>query len=205
MVPGRSAIGRVAAVGPDATTLKPGQLVFFDSYIHSRDDPSVGILSGITHAGHPGGKILMEGEWRNSSYAQFLKAPLENVHALDEIRLCGSVDEGGLGLTVEQILWLPMGKFPFGPKFLRPFHWCLEILLVLEISGEPCLPLFHRHMRGKRLLTLNLPRPCSLRRAACDRPTARRDGAHCASHWRLRRRRCIGSASDGGTSNRYGP
>jgi NADPH:quinone reductase-like Zn-dependent oxidoreductase len=39
LVTGTSAIGRVAAVGSDATTLVPGQLVFVDCVIRGRDDP----------------------------------------------------------------------------------------------------------------------------------------------------------------------
>ncbi|KAH8890931.1 alcohol dehydrogenase [Thozetella sp. PMI_491] len=114
LVPGSSAIGRVVAVGPDATALKPGQLVYFDVNIHSRDAPSDVFLSGITHGGSRGGSILMEGEWRDSSFAQFVKAPLENVHALDEARLLGSPTDGGLGLCAEQLTWMKLGVVPYG-------------------------------------------------------------------------------------------
>jgi NADPH:quinone reductase-like Zn-dependent oxidoreductase len=33
-IPGSSGVGRIAAVGLDATRLKPGQLVYFDCYVH---------------------------------------------------------------------------------------------------------------------------------------------------------------------------
>src|SRR2546430_15569922 len=48
LVTGSSAVGRVAAVGPDATTLVPGQLVFVDCVIRGRDDSSAIFLSGLT-------------------------------------------------------------------------------------------------------------------------------------------------------------
>lgn len=44
---GSSAIGRVAAIGPDTSTLKVGQLVFADSYIKGRDDKGISFLSGL--------------------------------------------------------------------------------------------------------------------------------------------------------------
>jgi NADPH:quinone reductase-like Zn-dependent oxidoreductase len=38
LIIGSSGVGRVVAAGPDATTIKPGHLVLFDSLIHGRDD-----------------------------------------------------------------------------------------------------------------------------------------------------------------------
>jgi alcohol dehydrogenase len=37
VVPGAGAIGRVRAVGPDATRLQPGECVFCDPTVRSRD------------------------------------------------------------------------------------------------------------------------------------------------------------------------
>ena len=50
IVGGYSAVGRIAAVGPDATILKPGQLVYVDCVIHGRDDPDALFLTAI-HSG----------------------------------------------------------------------------------------------------------------------------------------------------------
>ncbi len=48
-VPAAHAIGRVAAVGPDTTALRVGQLVMLEGFIRARDDPNdVQILWGIT-------------------------------------------------------------------------------------------------------------------------------------------------------------
>lgn len=62
LVPGTSAIGRVAAVGPDATLLKPGMLVFVDCTIRGRDDTNAVFLSGIHEGATEGSKKLMRGE-----------------------------------------------------------------------------------------------------------------------------------------------
>ena len=47
LVPGTTAIGRIAAIGSDAVLLKPEQLVFVDCVIRGRNDPSAIILPGI--------------------------------------------------------------------------------------------------------------------------------------------------------------
>ncbi|KAK4628786.1 hypothetical protein CLAFUW4_08674 [Fulvia fulva] len=61
IVPGTSAIARVAAVGSDATFLQPGELVYFDCMIHSRDDYDDAILIGLAQGGTEGSKKMMEG------------------------------------------------------------------------------------------------------------------------------------------------
>ncbi len=66
-VPGSSAIDRVAAVAPDATRLQPGQLVYFDSYVHGRDDPTSLILHGLSPGFTPGSNMLMESVWRDGT------------------------------------------------------------------------------------------------------------------------------------------
>ncbi|KAI4104461.1 MAG: hypothetical protein L6R37_003204 [Teloschistes peruensis] len=80
---GTSAIGRVTAVGPDATTLQPGALVLCDIFLAARDSPSSHFLMGL-HAGSPSTKRLMDGEWRHSTWAEYAKFPLENLYLLDE-------------------------------------------------------------------------------------------------------------------------
>ncbi|PYH94057.1 alcohol dehydrogenase [Aspergillus ellipticus CBS 707.79] len=113
-VPGNGAIGRIVAVGPDATTLQPGDLVFVDIYIRGRDDPTVAALSGV-HDGHTVfSRRMMHSEWRDSTYAEYARFPLENCYALNEKRLLGSPSEGGLGYTVEDLLYLAVQLVPFG-------------------------------------------------------------------------------------------
>ena len=105
-VAGHSAIGRVVMAGPDAVVLQPGNLVFFDSFIRGRDDPSAAMISGLSDVGEPRAQKLMHGEWRNSTYAQYAKVPLENCFPLDEGRLCNPQTDGGLGYSFDQLVWL---------------------------------------------------------------------------------------------------
>ncbi|KAJ6509056.1 chaperonin 10-like protein [Mycena sanguinolenta] len=108
-VPGSTAIGRIAALGSDATLLKPGQLVFFDCFIAGRDDPTSLILHGLYSGTAPGSAKLAEGEWRDSTYAEYAKVPLENCFPLDETRLLGD-----LGYKVEDLMYLGTMSVPFG-------------------------------------------------------------------------------------------
>jgi len=111
MVPGCSATARVAAVGPDATLLKPGDLVHVDMTVRGRDDPTAMMLSGIIQGGTEGSKKLMEGEWRDSTYAEYAKVPMETCALLNEKRLCG---DGGLGYKVEELATISQPLVPYG-------------------------------------------------------------------------------------------
>lgn len=61
LVPGTSAIGRVAALGSDSTALKLGDLVHVDSVVRSRDNPNDVFLSGVHEGYTDGSRKLMEG------------------------------------------------------------------------------------------------------------------------------------------------
>lgn len=113
-VPGSGAIGRVAAIGPDAAKLQVGDLVFIDIYIRGRDDYSVGALSGINDGHSEASKRMMRGEWRDSTYAEYARLPLENCFSLNEKRLLGSPAEGGLGYTIDELLYIAVQLVPFG-------------------------------------------------------------------------------------------
>lgn len=99
ITPGANTIGRIHAVGPDSTFLKAGQLVFCNYAISARDDPDNAILMG-SHGGTA--MRLMEGEWRNGSFAEYAKFPTENVFVLDEELLCGK-----MGYSIEDLCSLP--------------------------------------------------------------------------------------------------
>lgn len=109
LTPGGSCIGRVHATGPDTTALKEGQLVFCDSTIRARDDPSAQMLLGLFDGMTPGSKLLMRDVWRNGCMAEYVKMPLENVYAMDEELLLGS---GAFELTDLPLLQTCM--VPFG-------------------------------------------------------------------------------------------
>ncbi|KAI0896626.1 putative quinone oxidoreductase [Annulohypoxylon nitens] len=101
IVGGISAIGRVAALGPDSTALKIGQLVLVDCVIHSRDNPDDLFLTAIHEGLTPGSKKLITDVWRDGTWAEYAKVPLENCFALDEERLCGT-----LGYKIPELLYM---------------------------------------------------------------------------------------------------
>lgn len=65
LIAGTSAIGRVAAVGPDAAKLKAGDLVFVCCTIRARDSGDI-FLSGISQGFGEGSAKLMREVWRDS-------------------------------------------------------------------------------------------------------------------------------------------
>src|SRR6201996_4984274 len=78
VVPGPGGIGRVRAVGPDATRLAIGDWVFCDPTVRSRDG---GLAPDITLQGWsargPGGLKLQQ-HFRHGSYAEKMMLPTEN-------------------------------------------------------------------------------------------------------------------------------
>jgi alcohol dehydrogenase len=82
---GGGAVGRVAALGPDATRLKVGDWVLCDPTLRSRDDartPDIA-LQGIIARG-PGGETLQR-RYRHGAFAEKMLAPLENLNPLGDI------------------------------------------------------------------------------------------------------------------------
>ena len=114
LVPGTSAIGRVAAIGPDAVRIQEGDLVYVDCTIRGRDDQEAVFLLGLSEGGSDGSRKLMAGEWRNGTFAQYAKLPLENIFLLDEKRLCGPPATDGLGYAPEQLAWIMKALVPYG-------------------------------------------------------------------------------------------
>ncbi|KAL8834273.1 MAG: hypothetical protein Q9170_003818 [Blastenia crenularia] len=114
LVIGSSAIGRIESVGPDATSLSEGQLVLIDSFIRARDDPNTSMLFGYREGPTEGGKKLMADAWRDSTYAEYANAPLENCHRLDEKLLLGKPEDGGLGYRVEDLTYSFLHAVPYG-------------------------------------------------------------------------------------------
>lgn len=109
LVPGGACVARVAAVPPDATSLKPGQLVFVEVTVRGRDDPNTKILRGFHEGTSEGSRRLMRGEWRNGCWATLSTAPLESVHVLDEDVLIGK-----LGYKLEEFGSLSQLVVPYG-------------------------------------------------------------------------------------------
>lgn len=109
LIPGGNGIGRIAALGPDATSLEAGQLVLVDSYIRVRDNSDLGFLLGFHAGADPATHKLAAGIWRDGTLAEYANVPMENVHMLDEQRLCKE-----LAYSHEDLLTLPSVCIPFG-------------------------------------------------------------------------------------------
>ncbi|KAI1439915.1 alcohol dehydrogenase GroES domain-containing protein [Annulohypoxylon stygium] len=108
IVPGGSCIARIAAAPSDATSLKPGQLVFVELTVRSREDPNIKVLRSFNEGPTEATKKLMGG-WRNGSWATLMNAPLESVHALDEDILVRK-----LGYKLEEFGSLSQLVVPYG-------------------------------------------------------------------------------------------
>ncbi|KAL1963364.1 hypothetical protein VTN77DRAFT_8380 [Rasamsonia byssochlamydoides] len=114
-IPGVSAVGRVAAVGPDASSLKIGQLVLLEPFVRGRDDPDAQILKGLFGGPSPAAqKLSQEHLWRNGNWAEYARVPLENCYALDEKVLLGKPEEGNLGYDIAELPYLAKQLVAYG-------------------------------------------------------------------------------------------
>ena len=85
VVPGCGAIGQVRAVGPDSTRLQPGDWVFCDPTVRSRDDaltPDI-TLQGWSARGEGGQKL--QRYFRDGAFAQVMRVPTENAVSIGAI------------------------------------------------------------------------------------------------------------------------
>lgn len=83
-VPGSSSVGRIVAIGQDATTLKEGDLVFTDMFLRGRDDENATSLQGWHQGGTAQSTRLVSEEFRDGTYAEYARIPLENLHRMPE-------------------------------------------------------------------------------------------------------------------------
>lgn len=82
VVPGIGGVGRIVHVGPDATRLRPGDLVWCDSTVRSRDDaltPDI-TLQGWSSRGEGGARLARY--LHDGSFAELMRVPTENVFPL---------------------------------------------------------------------------------------------------------------------------
>lgn len=98
----------MTAIGPDTTSLTPNTLVLCDILVSARDDRSARFLMGL-HSGSPKSRLLMDGEWRHSTWAEYAKFPLENIYPLDESLLLEKH-----GYSIRDLCTLPTALVPFG-------------------------------------------------------------------------------------------
>ena len=104
MVPGAGAIGRVRALGPDATRLQVGDWVCCDITVRSRDDamtPDIA-LQGLSARGEGG--LRLQRYFHDGAFAEQMRLPTENAIAI------GAIDPEAAAR------WCSLGSFlvPYG-------------------------------------------------------------------------------------------
>ncbi|KAL9091081.1 MAG: hypothetical protein Q9165_005008 [Trypethelium subeluteriae] len=111
---GYSGIGRIASSPSDAVALRPGQLVHVDCVVRARDDPTAIFMAGA-HQGHSRRSAeLMKQGWRDGCAAEYAAFPIENLMPLDEERLLGKGEDGGLGYDVARLSYISTLLVPYG-------------------------------------------------------------------------------------------
>jgi NADPH:quinone reductase-like Zn-dependent oxidoreductase len=106
VIPGPGGIGRVRAVGPDATHLQIGEWVFCDPSVRSRDNV---ISPDITLQGwsaRDAGGMKLQQYFRHGSFAEQMRVPTENVKRLGLIDEADAAAWSALGT-----LLVPYGGF----------------------------------------------------------------------------------------------
>ena len=111
MTPGTGCIGRVEAIGSDATTVTPGQLVYVDPTVRARDDPSEVIIQGFIQGVTEKSALLSKNAWRNGTWTEKAIVPLENIFPLDEKYLVGVRQYSIARLAWIQRFCVPLGGF----------------------------------------------------------------------------------------------
>ncbi len=125
VIPGIGAVGRVVATGPDATQLRPGELVWCDPMVRSRDDaltPDV-TLQGWSSAGTGG--LALSRYFHDGSFAEQMVVPTENAVALGEVDLADVPRWSALGLSL----------VPYGGLLAADLH-AGETVLISGATGN---------------------------------------------------------------------
>ncbi|MFF0456683.1 alcohol dehydrogenase catalytic domain-containing protein [Nocardia africana] len=85
VIPGMGGVGRVISAGPDATRLRPGDLVWCDPTVRSRDDartPDI-TLQGWSSRGEGG--LRLSRYFHHGSFAERMVVPTENAVPLGDV------------------------------------------------------------------------------------------------------------------------
>ncbi len=132
LAPGTGAIGRVRAVGPDATRLTVGDWVCCDPTVRSRDDavaPDI-LLQGWS-AGAGGPALRLQQHFRHGSFAEQMLVPTENAIRVEAIDAANAARWCALGT-----LLVPYGGLLAGNCGQEKWFWSA---VPLAISAVPLL------------------------------------------------------------------
>lgn len=125
IVPGPGGVGRIRALGPDATRLKVGDWVLCDPTVRSRDDartPDI-TLQGLSARGDGG--LALADHYHDGAWAEQMRVPTENVFPL------GDID------PADAAKWCALGRYlvPYGGLLAIDFK-AGETLLVSGSTGS---------------------------------------------------------------------
>ncbi|MGY8664869.1 zinc-binding alcohol dehydrogenase family protein [Bradyrhizobium sp. UFLA05-109] len=125
VIPGPGGIGRVRAIGPDATKLAVGDCVFCDPTVRSRDDAVSPDITLQALSARDEGGMKLQRHFRDGSFAAQMRVPTENVKRLGEIT------------SVEATQWCALGTMlvPYG-GFLAADLKPGETVLVSGATGN---------------------------------------------------------------------
>lgn len=85
VVPGLGGVGRVVALGPDATRLRVGDLVWCDPTVRSRDDARTPDITLQGWSSRGAGGLALSRHFHDGSFAELMVVPTENVEPLGDL------------------------------------------------------------------------------------------------------------------------
>ncbi len=117
-IPGAGGVGRIRAVGPDATHLRPGDWVYCDAAVRSRDSvlaPEIA-LQGLSARG-PGGLRLAQYH-HDGTLAEQVRIPIENAVPLGDIAAGDAATWCAIGVALVPYGGLLAGRLQPGETVL---------------------------------------------------------------------------------------
>jgi alcohol dehydrogenase len=106
VIPGPGGIGRVRAIGPDATHLEIGDWVCCDPTIRARDDLRSPDITLLGWSARDAGGLRLQRHFRHGSFAEQMMVPTENVKRIGNIERTEAAQWCALGT-----LLVPYGGF----------------------------------------------------------------------------------------------
>ncbi len=106
VIPGPGGIGRVRAIGPDATHLAIGDWVYCDPTVRSRDDALAPDITLQAWSARDAGGLRLQRHFRHGSFAEQMMVPTENVKRIGTIEQADAAQWCALGT-----LLVPYGGF----------------------------------------------------------------------------------------------
>lgn len=99
-VPGCGAIGRVRAIGPDATTLKIGDWVFCDPTVRSRDGSPVPDITLQGWSARGDGGLKLQRYFHDGPFAEQIRVPTENAIPIGNIESAEAAHWSAIGILL---------------------------------------------------------------------------------------------------------